>query len=158
MELSLIRSFRKDLRRLEREVGRKLKDDTECCGVTVSQCHVILEIGNKGEMSIVDLAGILNVDTSTLSRNINNMVNLELVNRVTNPNDRRYVFVALTAKGKQVYESIEDMCNQYYNRVFSHIAPELHTQVIEAFKLIVSAILKANQDEDCGCCGASRDT
>jgi DNA-binding MarR family transcriptional regulator len=157
MELNLIKSFRKELRRLQREVNRQLKGDTECCGVTVSQCHIILEIGSKGETSIVDLADLLNIDTSTLSRNISNMVNQELVNRIANPDNRRYVSIRLTEKGKEIYDSIEGMCNEYYRKVFSYIPKELHNQVIDSFELIASAILKANQAESLNCCCIKND-
>ncbi len=110
MDLEMIRDFRETLRQLERQVGWQLKDDTECCGVTLAQCHIIVEIGNAGETSVIDLATILGLDTSTLSRHINGMVNVGLVNRILNPKDRRYVSITLTEQGQKIYQSIEDIC------------------------------------------------
>src|SRR5512133_88549 len=98
MDVGTIRNFREKLRQLEREIGWQLKSDTECCGVTLAQCHILLEIGKSGEMSIVDLASTLGLDTSTLSRHVNGMVNIGLVDRVLNARDRRFVSISLTVQ------------------------------------------------------------
>lgn len=154
MDLEMIRDFREKLRQLERQVGWQLKDDTECCGVTLAQCHIIVEIGNAGETSVIDLATILGLDTSTLSRHVNGMVNVGLVNRILNPRDRRYVSITLTEQGQKVYQSIEDICNSKYARVFEFIPREKHRQVLECFSLLVHAIAEAKVLEgDLRCCG-----
>jgi DNA-binding MarR family transcriptional regulator len=153
MDLEMIRKFREKLRRLEREIGWQLKGDTECCGVTVAQCHIIVEIGNTGETSVIDLATILGLDTSTLSRHINGMVNVGLVNRVLNPKDRRYVSITLTEQGQKVYQSIEDICNSQYTKVFEFIPQEKHRQVLECFNLLVYAVTEARKEGGAlGCC------
>jgi DNA-binding MarR family transcriptional regulator len=154
MDVEMIRKFREKLRRLEREIGWQLKSDTECCGVTLAQCHIIVEIGNSGETSVVDLSATLGLDTSTLSRHINGMVNVGLVDRVLNPNDRRYVSITLTAQGRKVYESIENICNTKYAKIFEFIPPERHLQVLESFNLLVDAFVDAGKTGDgFGCCG-----
>ncbi|HBL24931.1 MAG TPA: MarR family transcriptional regulator [Deltaproteobacteria bacterium] len=154
MDLAMVRDFRETLRHLERQVGLQLKDDTECCGVTLAQCHIIVEIGNAGETSVIDLATILGLDTSTLSRHINGMVKVGLVNRILNPKDRRYVSITLTEQGQKIYQSIEDICNSKYARVFEFIPREKHKQVLECFNLLVHAITEAKALEgDLRCCG-----
>jgi len=149
----MIRNFREKLRQLEREIGWQLKSDTECCGVTLVQCHIMVEIGNAGETSVIDLATVLGLDTSTLSRHINGMVNVGLLNRVLNPKDRRYVSITLTEQGHKVYQYIEDICNSKYAKVFDFIPREKHQQVLEGFNLLVDAIVEVKKTEaDFGCC------
>jgi DNA-binding MarR family transcriptional regulator len=156
MNLEMIRNFREKLRQLEREIGWQLKSDTECCGVTLVQCHIMVEIGNAGETSVIDLATVLGLDTSTLSRHINGMVNVGLLNRVLNPKDRRYVSITLTEQGHKVYQYIEDICNSKYAKVFEFIPREKHQQVLEDFNLLVDAIVEVKKTEaDFGCCQAS---
>lgn len=145
MDAETIRKFREGLRKLEREIGWQLKSDTECCGVTLAQCHIILEIGNTGEASVIDLAAVLGLDSSTLSRHINGMVNLGIVDRVLNPKDRRYVSITLTEQGRKVYESIENICNEKYAKIFDLIPPEKHEQVLECFNLLVGAIVETRK-------------
>jgi len=155
MDLEMIRNFRDKLRKLEREIGWQLKTDTVCCGVTLVQCHIIVEIGNAGETSVIDLATILGLDTSTLSRHINGMVNAGLANRVLNPKDRRYVSITLTEQGQKAYQSIEDICNSKYTKVFDFIPQEKHQQVLECFSLLVHAVTEAKKTEGAlDCCRA----
>jgi DNA-binding MarR family transcriptional regulator len=152
MDRDTIRSFREKLRQLEREIGWQLKSDTECCGVTLGQCHIILEIGKTGETSVVDLASVLGLDTSTLSRHVNGMVNAGFVDRVLNARDRRYVSITLTEQGRKVYRSIEDICNSKYAKIFDLIPGEKHQLVLEGFTLLVDAITEARKrGGDCEC-------
>jgi len=46
---SSIRSFRKGLRALERQVELALVAQTECCGVTPAQCHLLLAVEEAGD-------------------------------------------------------------------------------------------------------------
>jgi DNA-binding MarR family transcriptional regulator len=154
VDVEMIRKFRDKMRRLEREIGWQLKSDTECCGVTLAQCHIIVEIVNRGETSVVDLSSALGLDTSTLSRHINGMVNVGLADRVLNPKDRRYVSITLTAQGRKVYKSIEDICNAKYAKIFEFIPPERRLQVLESFNLLVDAFVDAGKaGEGFNCCG-----
>lgn len=146
MDLEVIRIFLEKLGQLEREIGLQLKNEIECCGVSLAQCHALLEIGKAGETSVVDLAAALGLDNSTLSRQINGMVNVGLVNRVLNPKDRRYVSITLTGQGQKVYQSIEERCSKHYTRVFEFIPREKQQQVLESFNLLVDAIIMARKD------------
>lgn len=79
-----------------------MKSDVSCCGVTVAQCHALLEVEKNGEISLVDLAYALGLDNSTLSRTIDSIVQERLVERRANPHDRRHISIALTDKGKEI--------------------------------------------------------
>lgn len=147
MESEQLGQFRKKLRHLERELIELLKEDNVCFGVTVSQCHILLEIGDKTETSIVDLASVLNLDTSTLSRSIDGLVSIGLVSRQQNPKDRRYVCVSLSEQGKTVHNSIEKANNAYFSKIFHLIPENKHDQIFESFLLFFKA-MKAVKDEN----------
>ena len=153
METKELKEFRQAIRSLEREFFLKLKQETECCGVTLSQRHIITEIGERKEASMVELSSILGLDPSTLSRNINNMVNLELVNRYVRPNDRRYVTLTLTDKGQAIYDTLNSVYNDHYNKLFELIPEESQRQVIESFELFNDATqelkYKSNSFREC---------
>lgn len=139
METKELHEFKQAIRGLEREFFLKLKQETERCGVTLSQRHIITEIGERRETSIVELSSVLGLDPSTLSRNINNMVNLGLVNRYISPKDRRYVSLTLTEKGQAVYDTINTIYNDLYKKIFEFIPEEKQGQVIESFGLFYDA-------------------
>jgi DNA-binding MarR family transcriptional regulator len=141
--------FREKVRRMERELGWSQKNDIQYCGVTMAQCHALLEIGCRDEVSIVELAAALGADTSTLSRTIDTMVRAGFVNRFSNPQDRRYVSLTLTEQGRAVFDTIDDSFNAYVERVFEFIPPEKHAQVMESLFLLTSAL------EQCGKTGSA---
>ena len=139
MDAGDMQYFREKLRQLERRLGWVMKSDVQCCGISMAQCHALIEIGKKERISNVELAGILGLDTSTLSRTIDNMVKAGLVDRELNPEDRRYVALTLTQNGKTTYDFIEESNNTFINNLFARIPPEKHAQVIESFQLLVEA-------------------
>ena len=150
MDSEQLSQFRGKLRHLERALIELLKEDNVCFGVTVSQCHILLEIGEKKEASIVELASVLNLDTSTLSRSIDGLVNIGLVIRQQNPKDRRYVSISLSEQGKKIYESIEKANNSYFSKIFQLIPEDKHNQITESFLLFFEA-MKTVRSESCLC-------
>jgi len=150
MDSEQLKRFRERLRYLERELIELLKEDNVCFGVSVSQCHILLEIGKKTETSIVELASILNLDTSTLSRSIDGLVSIGLVNRQQNPNDRRYVCVSLSLQGEKIFKSIEKANNAYFSKIFRSIPENKHDQIYESFFLFFEA-MKTFKEKNCCC-------
>ena len=108
-----IAAFRRQLRVLEGEVMRQLERETRCCGVTVSQCHTLLELA-ASSLSLTGLAGALDLDASTLSRTVDSLVRAGLVDRTEDPSDRRLIRLALTADGRDKVAFIDEKCNQFY--------------------------------------------
>jgi DNA-binding MarR family transcriptional regulator len=149
MEREKITSFGHSLRLAQRGLGWSQKNDMQCCGVTIAQCHALLEIGEHGNISIVELAGILGVDTSTLSRTVDNMFKTGFVDRVLNPNDRRYVTLSLTEKGNSLFTTIQKSFHTYLTELFEHIPEEKHTDVIECLNILSAAIEKCNKEFSC---------
>jgi DNA-binding MarR family transcriptional regulator len=131
--------LRRQIRALEREIFEQLKG-TACCGVSLAQCHAVLEIGDSKTSNVSDLAEKLKLDKSTLSRTIEGLVRLNLVSREINTEDRRYMCVTLTPQGEQVYRSINQFCNQYYHTVFGCIPEEKHEQILESLKILAESM------------------
>ncbi|MGA2533166.1 MAG: MarR family transcriptional regulator [Candidatus Aminicenantales bacterium] len=132
------------LRVLMRESYDVFDDQQKCCDLTYSQCHTLTEIGAKREVSLVDLASSLGLDTSTLSRTIQGLVVLGLVTRTTNPKDRRYVNISLSKQGRKVYEAIGNLYYEFMTRVFGLIPARKHEAVLESLGLLSDAMKQAN--------------
>jgi DNA-binding MarR family transcriptional regulator len=147
-----VKLFREKLREIQRDLGWSQKTDIQCCGITMAQCHALIEIGQRSSVSIVALAGVLGVDTSTLSRTVDNMCKAGLVDRVLNSQDRRYVTLTLTDRGKTVLRTIEESFNGYILKIFQFIEEGKHPQVMESLILIAAAIEKCNSEFPC-CAG-----
>lgn len=132
--------LRELIRILVRNLGILEKGEATCCGTTISQCHAIVEIGRTKQISLNELADLLGLDKSTMSRTINNLVENNLVIRETHAEDRRYVTIELTENGKEVYKSIENSMGIYYKQILESIPEDKREQVLESLKLLTDAV------------------
>ncbi|MGE5676983.1 MAG: MarR family winged helix-turn-helix transcriptional regulator [Pseudomonadota bacterium] len=134
--------LRELIRQLIRNSSFQDKAEASCCGTTVGQCYAISEIGRAEALSLNELAGLLNLDNSTMSRTINNLVDQGLVTRETDPQDRRYVKMRLTDRGLAIFRSIEENMDSYYRSLLKYIPEDKHEQMIESLKLLLEAMKK----------------
>lgn len=130
------------IRVLVRNLGILEKSEVPCYGITISQCHAIVEIGWAKQISLNELADSLGLDKSTMSRTINNIVENNLVIRETHTEDRRYVTIALTESGQKIFHSIEGNMEIYCENIFKSIPEGKQDQVRESLKLLTDAINK----------------
>jgi DNA-binding MarR family transcriptional regulator len=154
MDKQKIIELREKIRVLERESGGVFDGESDCCGVTAAQCHTMVEIGNRGEISLVDLADALDLDASTLSRTIQGLVMIGLVDRQARNKDRRYVDIRLTGQGRQVFEAIETRFNAYYDKVIDLLPEDRREAVMESVSEFADAVRRLN--EQTGCCRKGR--
>jgi DNA-binding MarR family transcriptional regulator len=138
--ISEIRRFRDRMRLLEREIAKAFLETTTCCGVTLSQCHTLLELERRKQTSLKTLTRDLDLDKSTLSRVIDGLVNIGLVSREINPEDRRFMNVALTPNGRQAADNLNRFSDTYYSEIFEHIPADKHEQITESFVLLAEAM------------------
>ncbi|WFR54726.1 MarR family transcriptional regulator [Anaerocolumna sp. AGMB13025] len=132
--------LREQLRILVRNLGILEKSDASCSGITLAQCHALVEIGRVKRISLINLADLLGLDKSTMSRTINNLVDVELVKRDIDEENRRYVTIQLTDKGVEVFKSIEDNMSGYYSGIFNSLPENKRDQVLESLELLVQSI------------------
>jgi DNA-binding MarR family transcriptional regulator len=135
-----ISRLRECIRLLTRRLGLLEKSESSCCGVTLSQCHAIVEIGRAGGISVIDLASLLGLDKSTMSRTINNLVEMDLVTREAVPDNRRILSIDLTDKGKELFSGIESSMERYYQDVYSSLPDDKREQVLESLEILVKTL------------------
>lgn len=139
------REFRKVLRHFERELAVQNNSNC-CCGVTVTQCHALMELDMKDNLTLGELAARLNLDNSTVSRTVESLVRKELIDRKIPPRNRRTTIISLTDKGKSVCNSINEGNDEYYNKILSSFPEDKRTSFIDFFELFVRAMIEENNN------------
>lgn len=134
------------IRLILKQLGSMEKEGAACCGATIGQCQAIQEIGLAKELSLNQLAELLNLDKSTMSRTVNNLVTQGFAERITPSSDRRSVKIELTEKGKTVFYSIDKGLESYFQSILAGIPGEKQQQVVESLWLLVDSVSK------CKCC------
>ncbi len=136
--------LREGIRVLVRNLGLLERSESGCCGVTLAQCHAIVEIGRSDETNLNNLTELLNLDKSTMSRTIDNLVNQSLALRQTRTENRRYISIKLTEKGYEIFKSIEKSMEDYYSNIISLVPGDKKDQVLESLHILTD-IVKTNK-------------
>lgn len=139
VEPSAVSAFRRQLRVLEREMVSQLGTDTSCCGVTLAQCHTLLEISGSA-LSLTGLAAALDLDTSTLSRTVDGLVRAGWVERTEDVADRRLLRLALTSAGRDKVAFINETCNRYYAKLLATMSERDQRSVVRAVGLLAEGM------------------
>ncbi len=152
MGSSDIRAFRKLLRQFERQLS--LQGASCCIGVTLAQCHALLDIEESEKTTTGQIANNLELDKSTLSRTVDNLVKRGLVERQANPDDRRYTLLSLSSAGQKNCSRINSEADEFYESVFDKLPKEKREDVIRHFELLVDAVQETyrNTNDDTECC------
>ena len=140
MNKKQLKFFRSILRILERELGFQSDSESQCCGMTLTQCHVLMELTNKEITNIKELSELFGLDKSSLSRIVDKMVESGYLNRTEKKDDRRFLSISLTEKGKKTAEEINKVCDRYFEKLFKLIPEDKHSSVIESLVLLTNAM------------------
>jgi DNA-binding MarR family transcriptional regulator len=136
-----IKKFREILRRFEREVY--IQSSESCCsGVTLAQCHTLLEIESKDQESVTELSKTLGLDKSTISRTIDGLVNIGLVDRTIPAENRRIATLKLTESGKNICHSINNKNTKYFNDILSILSDPEKEELIRLFEKITNQMIQ----------------
>lgn len=136
--------LRESIRHLERKLGVLMESDLSCCGLTLAQCHALVEIGRACCISLIDLANTLDLDNSTLSRTVSKLDALGLCGREIDPNNRRYLQITLTESGWKLFNEIEANMNAYYQKVLERIPEDRRTQLLTDLSLLIDALAETD--------------
>ena len=135
--------FREQIRLLERKLGL-LSKEKDCCSITLSQCHALVEIGRNPNVRLKKLAEILILDISSTSRCVDSLVKKKLVQRINSTNDRRCIEIILTEQGVSLFHNIEEKMNKKFAQVFSYIPLDERESIIKSLSTILTSFDKCD--------------
>ena len=140
--MNKVQQFREYTRELEYHLDNI--NQTDCCHCTVSktECFLIVEIGRKPGICIKELAGLLKIDKSGVSRSVEELVKKGFVTREPSKTDRRSVVLQLTESGKAGFEKIEKDMYIEFKKVFEMIEKSDQDKVLEALYIYNEACRK----------------
>lgn len=87
-------------------LSRRLRHTAASSGLTPSEISALLTISRRGPLPMRELAEVEAVNPTMLSRIVGRLSDLDLIKRVTDPDDRRAARVEATAVGRRVRKRI----------------------------------------------------
>ena len=117
-------------------------------GLTMSQASILIEIGTHRGLSLKDLSSLIELDNSTVSRSVNQLVEKGLVLRHTTPNDRRMVEIFLSDEGKLLFDKMRQTNEEQYEQLIRHIPAEKLNSFIESAALLLMALEQSEAESE----------
>jgi DNA-binding MarR family transcriptional regulator len=148
MDINQIRAFRSDFRVLEREIFLDVCRQSECCGVTLAQCYLLLEVEKNPGASLGDLSARLAVDSSTLSRTAENLRKKGQIACPRDESDRRSIRLSLTESGKKAADAINSVCDREYGELLASLSDESASKVGEGISILASLLERARRNRE----------
>ena len=137
------------LHRLSTEGKRGAKMALESC----PKCHFIMlegvlmtieEHGQNGTIYVSDLAAAVKQPLPAVSRALRQLEQDGLIERITDPNDRRKTLVRITPKGYELCHQCEQALRNYFASVLARLEPEQVAQMDALRGALMDAILAEN--------------
>ena len=141
------------LHRLSTEGKRGAKMALESC----PKCHFIMledvlmtieEHGQNGTIYVSDLAAAVKQPLPAISRALRQLEQDGLIERITDPNDRRKTLVRITPKGYELCRQCEQALRDYFASVLARLEPEQAAQMDALRGALMDAILAENASRE----------
>ncbi len=105
--------------------------------LTMGQFRLLHLIG-KGVGSVSDLARCQSVSQPTISRQVDGLVQKELVTRQPDANDRRVTRLELSQRGEGLLQDLEKRAARRVSETLSSLTPAEKEHIVEALNLLQS--------------------
>jgi DNA-binding MarR family transcriptional regulator len=120
-----------------------------CCSVggmeiSLVQSHILYEIDRLKQPSVQQVADALAMDITTLSRQIQKLIQMGLLKKTPYPEDRRIFILSLTTEGKFIAAKIDAEINEYLAEVFSHMSEFEKETVLRSIQLLNDCMAKSS--------------
>lgn len=103
--------------------------------------------GQNGVIYVSDLAAAIRQPVPAVSRGLRTLEQDGLIERITDPKDRRKTMVRATPKGLAASRQCEEALSQYFLGVLHHLTPEQRTQLFELKDGLLDAIEAENAEQ-----------
>jgi len=114
-----------------------------CNGISMSHAHTLIELGSADVSTAAELAENLNLDKSSTSRILTSLVQMGLVMRVADGDDKRRRPVRLTEIGRARLAEIDAAADAPVAEALALLRPEQRETVLEGLSLYARALKKA---------------
>jgi DNA-binding MarR family transcriptional regulator len=104
--------------------------------ISLPEIFVLGRLSSNEEPSMSELGRGISMDLSTLTRTVDKLVKKEFVVRKPDPEDRRVVRVAMTAKGRKIINRFEEQRKKHIESILHQMtSPEIR-DLLNIFKTL----------------------
>jgi DNA-binding MarR family transcriptional regulator len=120
---------------------RRFMDDT---GLSFSQISVLMRLKHAGISGVSEIGGQMGVTKAAASQAVDRLVDLGLIQRSEDPQDRRTRPLALTTEGQELVERAIAARSQWVEGLTEALTPPQQEMIIAALTLLTEAARKTD--------------
>jgi len=119
--------------------------DLACCGMTVAQAATLEALALRDGMTLGQLGREMGISPSTVTRNVDRLVERGLVRRVPLRDDRRSSYAELTATGRDAARAVDRMEQEFAAEILEHLRASGTTDVVDTLERLMTAVQAATE-------------
>ena len=109
--------------------------------ITLPQMNILHFVSYKKKCTMGELAKWLSVSLSAVTGLTDRMIKHKLLLRNRNTEDRRIVWISITAKGKKIAKSLDKHKQRMIKRLFGHIGKKDRDQYIDIISKVRDGLI-----------------
>lgn len=115
---------------------------TEGSPYSISEAMILYEIDQRKECTATDLSEFFNFDKGYVSRMIHRLSKRKLIERVSDPHDKRKKYLHITDDGKKVLKELSDNASNDVRRMIEKIDLSKVDSLIQSMEEIEKILLE----------------
>ena len=108
--------------------------------ISFPEIFVLRQLSSNEKPTMSELGRSISMDLSTLTRTVDKLVKKEFVARKRDPEDRRMVRVALTAKGRRIISRFEEARKKHIESILRQMTSPERRDLLNIFKTLHARI------------------
>jgi DNA-binding MarR family transcriptional regulator len=114
-------------------------------GLSFSQINILMRLVHKGSTSVSEVGEQLGVSNAAASQAVDRLVQLGLIVRTEDPEDRRAKQLALTQKGRDLINQGVEARSKWVEGVTDSLSSDQQNMISSALILLTSAAQKTTE-------------
>jgi len=124
---------------------RDFKRFMNATGLSFSQISILMRLVHGGNAGVTEIGGQLGVTNAAASQAVDRLVQLGLIERTEDPEDRRAKRLALTQKGRALVEKGVRARSQWIESLTDALTPEQQNVIVSALTLLTEVSPKTKE-------------
>ena len=117
-------------------------------GLTPAQVKVLLHLGTHRQMTIGEIAAVLDCSMPAASELVDRLVDAGHLTRATDPTDRRRVLIRATPESARISAQLRALREAQIRRALGHLAPEDRPLFISSLEALVAGLIPEVDDTE----------
>lgn len=146
MEIGFSESLTNWFEYLSHKALREFLQFSHDYGLTILQMNILMRLHYRGSSDVTHLVDTMQVTKGAASQMVERMVQLDLVERLEDPADRRVRHIHLTHKGRQLIEKSIAARRKWLEDIENHLSLPQQMEIMKSLTYLMKAI-KTNEKE-----------